>query len=741
MKKLLYTLICAMFMPVFLNAAPVQNVAISNSVKMPVEQKTGNFSKIMKAGNDLPALLVQTKSNSNMQKQYRYQGFFGPQIGFTGITTDCDVIQYMPKEDVVLLAKTDWDVKDPDDAASLTFGSMTIIPMRNAGTVVDTNNKFDMYYKKDTIIGYSSFRALNPIAGNTDIKKFNYFIYAAGYYPTAQNLAWAGNAIYQYDPQNSVNNVPMQRMKFSDVVNPDKGVNYKFDIQKLKGYMYGDTPHYIFGDPLFAAKGSSQPHGQYYISVTENNSTFEYNTSKQFTNMFQDPDPTKNSHSNAPALMDSYDNTVYLMLNNKFKDGGELADVAVPCVTTSTDGGYTFNKTFEKMPKDVLDEFIMSKMKEKKVGDLQLNEISSLFIPFWDTDFKVYGPDKMSYIAKLRLKVSTQNYAFFYGFVEVNKEGKVWKIREVEDMLAWSWSDQMKTFVPSINTIDVFDKKDTILGKLNQIYMNENPRQNEAQLAMTKDGKYLVMKFIDYNSDNKILEGVTYKYYHNYAYKLDQPLRETDFFVINHQTNEFEAPNGIIDTVLTSNVFVKYRKLDDPNAKWSAKINITNLDSQFVLYTHIPDVIPDINHIPLVYTTHFSMDPKVTTSMTAGWQVTIKPFMNMPKMAQIMVGPYHRFMWYGNFDTLTTTSVNDNKITHDGITLYPNPAYNNINIKLDVLAPAMVEIYSMLGEKVLQLENVLSATNANISNLANGMYIIKVSVAGKVSSSTFTIAR
>jgi hypothetical protein len=58
--------------------------------------------------------------------------------------------------------------------------------------------------------------------------------------------------------------------------------------------------------------------------------------------------------------------------------------------------------------------------------------------------------------------------------------------------------------------------------------------------------------------------------------------------------------------------------------------------------------------------------------------------------------------------------------------IYPNPASNQLNIVCNTdAAPAMLNIYSITGSFVLQLELVKDQTSLDISDLKEGVYIIR----------------
>jgi hypothetical protein len=79
-------------------------------------------------------------------------------------------------------------------------------------------------------------------------------------------------------------------------------------------------------------------------------------------------------------------------------------------------------------------------------------------------------------------------------------------------------------------------------------------------------------------------------------------------------------------------------------------------------------------------------------------------------------------------------STNQNQIS--GLQVYPNPTKNILNITTDINSTKNVEIYDMVGKKVL-VENI--QTQLNVSSLLTGMYIVKITQDGKTSTKRLAI--
>ncbi|RYD79230.1 MAG: T9SS type A sorting domain-containing protein [Sphingobacteriales bacterium] len=70
--------------------------------------------------------------------------------------------------------------------------------------------------------------------------------------------------------------------------------------------------------------------------------------------------------------------------------------------------------------------------------------------------------------------------------------------------------------------------------------------------------------------------------------------------------------------------------------------------------------------------------------------------------------------------------------TNDAVILYPNPVNEMLYITLPENALAITEIYTVLGEKVLQTQSI--TTEINTSALAKGIYIVKIKAGEKIYS-------
>lgn len=89
--------------------------------------------------------------------------------------------------------------------------------------------------------------------------------------------------------------------------------------------------------------------------------------------------------------------------------------------------------------------------------------------------------------------------------------------------------------------------------------------------------------------------------------------------------------------------------------------------------------------------------------------------------------------YYIEFDGVflsTTEVLNVESLEKAGISMYPNPASNEFNIKsLNIIDN--VSIYSVFGQKVLNISPKSSLSKIDISSFKNGLYLVEIESNGK----------
>ena len=87
---------------------------------------------------------------------------------------------------------------------------------------------------------------------------------------------------------------------------------------------------------------------------------------------------------------------------------------------------------------------------------------------------------------------------------------------------------------------------------------------------------------------------------------------------------------------------------------------------------------------------------------------------------------------------VTTKSVGINSWLENSVSLYPNPAKEYVDIRVDGdLSVTMMEVYDVYGKLVNTVNVVENPTRINVSGLANGMYFVRVTTEQGVVTKTF----
>lgn len=79
-----------------------------------------------------------------------------------------------------------------------------------------------------------------------------------------------------------------------------------------------------------------------------------------------------------------------------------------------------------------------------------------------------------------------------------------------------------------------------------------------------------------------------------------------------------------------------------------------------------------------------------------------------------------------------TMAISDTNLSE--IKVYPNPVKGLLN--LDLKGNAVIEIYTMTGQKITTL-NIQNKRQIDVSSLANGVYMLKINIDGKVKTQKF----
>lgn len=103
------------------------------------------------------------------------------------------------------------------------------------------------------------------------------------------------------------------------------------------------------------------------------------------------------------------------------------------------------------------------------------------------------------------------------------------------------------------------------------------------------------------------------------------------------------------------------------------------------------------------------------------------------------------FRAVGNWGSKKTAAFHSNGVLgigqpqFDNISIYPNPAHDVLNI-LNAKT-ANLEVFDMLGRRVISKQNIDMNEQLNVSNLTTGTYFVKISKEGNVTTKKFVVSK
>lgn len=738
MKQKLYTLALAACAAIFPAAASANTnqVSIFDNFKLTPPHKVEIVKEdqmMMKAAPGVPSFTDTKMTRTNAA--FGIVGYlWGNPVDWGGLTLyGNDIIEYLPDLDVVVYKDVDYNFAFDNSLTKAETGLRLRVYDQNG---VHLSDSLDVFKTTTEMSVLGMTKILNTDPSNKDIRKCTFVYYANLFFPLGCDGYSKGHAAYVIKENNVVS------FAGKDKFGPANGYDFN-TFEFLKVLPNGDKFTFYSTADLSPAEGSSVSNQEPNILIGDyNKGSLNIEFIPQFQNDFEratEPRSTKKSN----PVMDNFDGKIYYFTVSPFKEPEADNKIRVPAVTSSEDGGWSFNKKFEKMPKDVLKKFL-------KDNDLippgyLVDEIATIFVSFYDMAFKVYGPDKMSAITTLVLTNESASSDFLGRWlVEINKDGSNWSINIVDDFTCMRFNEQVdrheKTFYS--NTVLVVENqtkdKDPVPGVDFAIISSRSARDHEIDLATTKDGKYLVAKWIEYKyADSLRINGI--KYYDTSA--INTPLHTIYSFDFNSKTYK-PSQN---DAFLANEIMVSYREIE--GGKWSKPVPLTlgNTNPNYYLHTHMPSVIPSLKNIPVFYTAGFPIKEENIPEQAKNSQMWKKNLVEYKKLPDEVMKKFYKIgrqFVYANYNVEAFSDVEEQVVTpENGIGVFPNPANSEMTIKIDSESSATVEVYNMVGAKVMSFNGVVSAVTANVSSLANGMYMVKVIENGNVRTSSFTIAR
>lgn len=718
MKKLLSTLFLASLVPAAMFARPMDKMPAKIDVNVARQLEAPAF---LRAEQQTPAIFAKqapafanTTNRFDTLNIFRWSNFY-----FSGWTYNLRVMTYEPQTNSVLMVAPDWTWNAGFTA--IDTSEVNVLAYRDGGktrgtALLNIGQRLSTDADGGGMIAFCGFDVVNDIAGNTEPENLNMFATGMVYNNNGE-LKNAGGGFTFYDPKNA-----------DEAGNPFK--THKYYAGPLASYKWADlsplgfistvdgSTAYLGGDALFAETGTGNPHGRYGFLCADNSGDHDVwlnQVSPEFgVDKFKAG--TENSMYNTPVYIDrDAAGTAYALVNNIYVDNENRR---YPAVAKSTDDGATWSE-FDKMPWGVFDNFILGITDQMYTAE----EVTSGFVPFTSSDFVVTGTDEFSFLTSFYCQ-DPQSYEYYgFGIVEIYKKAGQWGMRQVESMRYYNSDPAAMRYVYSGNFQLTVEDINSVEDQL--VYSSSYTRGYEIELAKTADGQYLVAKWVE----------PRYTHDETYNCKTDELTAidlGADSLKVNYQASDDSWNTDYITNYVPNDIFVKYRGVNDET--WSEPINVTN-DLNFHYSTHMPDLLPNFTAteklIPLTST--FSWDYSKYTSLPAAY--TSIPLAMRP--AQYM---NYKTIMYGCFNLeAERNAVEENETFSVGV--YPNPATGEFTVKPATEGMNKVEVYTMVGDKVMEMNGVQNSFTASTSGMTSGVYVIKVTNNGNTTSSLLTVTK
>ncbi len=180
-------------------------------------------------------------------------------------------------------------------------------------------------------------------------------------------------------------------------------------------------------------------------------------------------------------------------------------------------------------------------------------------------------------------------------------------------------------------------------------------------------------------------------------------------------SDHFESSINITNTTNTDIKFSWYKLSQNLQTGWTTQL--CDAISCF-------DPIPDSNN--------FTLKANKTALL---FSVKVNPN-NISGLGKITLGL--KVDGTNNFDTITfninswALGVNNNLSKLPELSVYPNPAQNEININFDSKFSYQVEILNIIGNRVKVISNLEGHSKLDVSDLPDGVYIVRLNDRGRL---------
>ena len=120
----------------------------------------------------------------------------------------------------------------------------------------------------------------------------------------------------------------------------------------------------------------------------------------------------------------------------------------------------------------------------------------------------------------------------------------------------------------------------------------------------------------------------------------------------------------------------------------------------------------------------------------------MKIFYTTPGTGKMRMSTYGRGMWESPLASNQTLSTQQNEFNNDNnITVFPNPAINEVNISRNRNTKAHIRMFDLNGKLVKEKVTTTKTTKLGVSQLSKGVYFIQVTEANNSKVNSFKMVK
>lgn len=641
---------------------------------------------------EIPTFVATTKDNSSQSSIVKVGDL--TDAVFTLYNKGTHLV-YEPKSGTLLLLYNNMKVS----GTSISGGTLQLVYSQDLGNKWAARNIYD---GPDYQGYFISFMVANN-KGTNNVNDFQYMTQSWNYkspnystdYTSLFNISGASQSYSQIFQGPEVNNTVTGTLK-----------DYKWEGLGFTSYVdsKGNSYAYSASHPYNRTSNSSLEVAKYaFLGWSFNDEDFTKSSlpTEWANSQFSAPlgagvGAASSGYSSPINIQVDSEGSLYAAVCNFFPDDAESR---VPSVSKSIDKGVTWSKfDANKVPSSLVLDIAKAQWTTGTTDNV--TAVVGGARPYEGNAFVVTGKDEYSFVYRVYANNTTKNESKLL-MVETSYKNKVWTAVKIAELNG----------IPDVLTFN----GTTATSFPNRYRIDSDDNGNEVELAKTKDGAYIVLKYIDYDT------------------KRGPIALSKAIHVIQDQGTQ-AAPKDVdlaIDTLFTTDIMLAYRAVG--SSSWNTPVNATN-DLNYQKVSMMPSIVPSISQVPLMWLE--------TNKLTATSKDSAAFF---PDIALQMVcdARLDQGIKYLTGDaTQIRSSVNDeNPVVANGFTLnaiYPNPVTNDAEISFSLSNDGLtkLEVFNTIGQRVAVLANDiigagLHAVNFNTAGLTAGVYYYTLTVNGQ----------